>query len=534
MTLGERAQSAPLGVALLLGLTILGTTAVVVFGSAALTDTQEQSALARAEQTMTLFDSQAAQVALGDSSVQTVDFGHGDGSYQVDDTAGSVSIVQLDCDDDGDNGADYDFINDNLGEDDAYILSPRSLGAVTYESTSGDTMAYQGGGVWKRTKRGGAVMVSPPEFHYRGATLTLPLILTRGSGAGSGGVSASVTAPTGPTPVFPDSSDSFPSSSPDCGGEPYENPITDGTVIVRIESEYARAWGRYFETRTSGSISYFDADGDGEADDVAAIELVSLGQIGQFGMPGEGSSVTVSGASGGHSTEEFTITLAPDDSDAANFNNLQWSMYVDEGQYRLELHVTKGSGSGCSSGSTDFKTDANVYFSDDGGDTYQAWHKDDAFGATCVDADGDGSKDAIRLKMDFVDDGDSDTDYIDEESGDPVLEYVDDSALDGLEYYNVKGGDTLTDPVTFSGHGDWESQEYATSPSTGQDGGETIDRLINHYFAELPEEFELTVDDANVNSVSESSSDGSLTTGGSGRYVTYLHVTTNEIQVEVR
>jgi hypothetical protein len=522
----ERAQSAPLGVALLLGITILGTTAVVGLGGVALTDAQESSNLARAEQSMTLFDSQAAQVALGNSDIQTVDFGTGEGTYSVNPNAGEISIVQLDCDDDGDNGADYDPVTGSLGEDD-YELDSAALGSVTYETDSG-TLAYQGGGVWQKGESEGVGMVSPPEFHYREATLTLPIVLTRGSGGASGSASATVTSPTTPVTVFAKPGQAYPSSSPDCqnsGSTEYlTNPVTDGSMVVRIESEYSKGWGEYFETRTSGQVTYYDNDGDGEKDDVVLIELISLGQIGDFGMPGDGGSVTVSGASGSHSTEEYTIRLRPDDTDSANFNNLQWTMYAEEGNNQLEIHLKKSGSGGCPS--TGITADATIYYSDDGGTNYQGWHMDDAFDAECADLNGDGN-DEIYMDLGFVDDEDSDNDFTEIEGDDPALTYTSLSNSE-LQYFNPNGNfvDTASSPE-FSGHGDWESETYSAGDT------ETTDRLVNHYFAELPEEFDLTVDDKNSDTINEASSSGTLVIGGGGRYVTYLHITKNEVEVEI-
>ena len=81
--------------------------------------------------------------------------------------------------------------------------------------------------------------------------------------------------------------------------------------------------------------------------------------------------------------------------------------------------------------------------------------------------------------------------------------------------------------TTFSGHGDWEDETY-NNPDT-----ESIDRLVNHYFAELPDDFALVVNDKLSDTVNEASSGGVLLTGGSSQYVTYLHVTENEVEVEV-
>jgi len=67
-----RGQSNVLGYLLLIAIIVAGTSLVVVFGADALQQTNSQSELKRAEQTMTLFDSRAAMVALGTSDVQSL------------------------------------------------------------------------------------------------------------------------------------------------------------------------------------------------------------------------------------------------------------------------------------------------------------------------------------------------------------------------------------------------------------------------------------------------------------------------------
>lgn len=545
----DRGQSSVLGYALVVGIVALAVVSTLALGAAALEDTRTDSEVARAEQTMTLFDSQAAQVALGESSAQTVDLGRSDGTYTLDEMAGEISIVQLDCDDDGDNGgADYDGATGALGADDAYILSPQPLGKLVYE-TGDQTLAYQGGGVWKGSGEG-ARMISPPEFHYRGATLTLPVVLTRGDGGASGATKARVRSTTNAVPVYPNSSDSFPTSSPDCDEdgvtEPFKNPVADGTVIVRVESEYARAWGEYFATRTAGDVRY-------PADGVVVIELVSLKPLNDFAMPGDGGSVTVAGASGDHSTNGFTITLTPDSSDSARFNNLQWSMYVKEGNQEMEIYLKKGSGgdADCSDGTTDLQVDVTIYYSPDGGSTYYGWHGDDAFSAECENYDQSDAEDEIKLVADFVDDEDGDdtqpsgggpftssTDIeevsqVDVDRGDPKLEYVDKSGMNNLVHFGINGGATAPSSYIISGHGGSDPWEPTASFTPNDGDTVTVDRIVNHYFAELPAEFELTVDDKGSDTVQESASSGYLNAGSGNRYVTYLHVTRNEIEVEI-
>jgi len=515
---GERGQSAPIAVILLLGLAILGATAVVALGGAAIDGTEGRSELARAEQSMTLFDSQAAQVALGEADSQSVEFGYVNGDYRVDDSAGEISIVQLDCDDDdpSDPGAGYDPVTNTLSSDDEFVLSPTDLGTVLYER-DGTTIGYQGGGVWKE-RQDGSVMVSPPEFHFRGQTLTLPVIETRGSGSIGGSATASITEGVRADPVFPNVSDSFDATN--CGNSrSYLNPVTEGRVIVRIESRFAGAWGEYFSERTQGEVTYPD-------EDLVIVELVALGNIGQFQMPAEGGSITVPGASNGHSTPEFTFRMRPDDADSADFSNLQWSLFVDEGDNHLEVHLEQdGGGSPCPG--TGVEGRLYVYYSDDGGDNYQGWESTDTIEAECADLDGDGDEE-IYMDVDLVTDQNDDGNYTEIEGGDVNMTYTSIGSGRLVSFSPDDLIDTATSP-TLDGHGDfWE-------PETVSAGDElTTDQLINHYFAELPEDFELTVDDKNSDTVNEDASSGYLDTTGDGSYVTYLHVTRNEVDVRLR
>ncbi|MFC7020480.1 MULTISPECIES: DUF7289 family protein [Haloarcula] len=213
--LGTRAQSAPLGLLLVFAVMFIGATAVVALGSGAITTTQDQLANERAEQALTQLDSETALVALGSSNAQTVHIpgGVNDG-YVLDETAGHVTI-------------------EHEKPSGTVTLVDRDLGSVRTTGAS-STVAYQGGGVWKETD-GGSVMVSPPEFHYRNATLTFPIISVEGDTSLSERASVRRTS----------------SNEVDVS-----NPIQNGTIVVTITSDYYRAWGQYFETRTDGEVSY--------------------------------------------------------------------------------------------------------------------------------------------------------------------------------------------------------------------------------------------------------------------------------------
>ena len=134
---GERAQSEVLGTVLLLGLTVTVVGSTVALGGAALDDSQTRADLQRAEGAMTQLDSKTSLVAHGESPSQRASIGSNRGRVSIDDDAGRMRI-------------EAETSEGSANE----TVTP---GAVVYER-DGETVAYQGGGVW-RSGGGGARMV---------------------------------------------------------------------------------------------------------------------------------------------------------------------------------------------------------------------------------------------------------------------------------------------------------------------------------------------------------------------------------------
>lgn len=375
-TAGSRGQSESLGALLVIGLTIAAASAIVLLGGAALDSTQEQSDVQRAEHVMTLFDSRAATVALGDADVGSLQL-PGSGSYEVRDGTGWIRIRHTNY-------------SDGTGEQEEIYNA--TLGSVVYEN--GEThIAYQGGGVWRTDRYGNASMVSPPEFHYRDSTLTFPVVRVSGSGAISGRSTAVVTKATDARQVFPNQAMNYNGSDPP--DRNYTNPAENGSLTVTIKSDYYTGWAAYFRSRTSGNVS---VDHDNST---VTLDLFTLGSRGGFQMPndpddasGGNDGLLVRGLGGGHNLDEFTITLVDDPDDSANMNNLQWSMWAEEGNKQLELHLRDASGD-------DVK--ATVYYSDDGGATYHGWKNTTAFERVQEDVDSDGEDETV-LRVDWTGD----------------------------------------------------------------------------------------------------------------------------------
>ena len=164
-------------------------------------------------------------------------------------------------------------------------------------------------------------MVSPPEFHYHGETLTLPLIRVTGEGSASGEPELSVRSVNETARIYPTPNES----------SPY--PIEQGRVTVTVESEYYEGWKQYFEARTNGGITV-----DEEAERVT-VELEARETIGRFTMTGNGDEINLRGIDSNDAINEFTLTLRPNNpgggQSGREFSPFQWGLEVSESDFEL-------------------------------------------------------------------------------------------------------------------------------------------------------------------------------------------------------
>jgi hypothetical protein len=388
-----------------------------------------------------------------------------------------------------------------------------SLGSFVY--SNGDTeIAYQGGGVWRSDGVGEPRMISPPEFHFREATLTLPIITVEGQASGSGGVSAVVSSTGTPRNVFPNAT----SSGADGVGAPYngsngayQNPVENGTVYAWVHSEYYVAWANYFRQRTSGNVTVYDAN------ETVRLNLESLGRApGEFTPPEPGGTSVEAGAVGNnHPIEEFTLGLEVDN----NFNNAHWSLWSDSGSNELEIQVI--SHDNCKGGGFDGDVTFRYYYKNTSTGEHEEWKQrvsEDSSNA--VDADCRSNKEGT-LNIDFT-------------ATDTDMEYTDfDASSDSGNKDHFPDGmnEQSDDPATIDQHG-------SIDPGTVDYGDtKTINWTTNHYFSRMPGDIELNVDagPGGSNRIDEPASTGELsyeeTTGS--KYITFLHITENDVEIDV-
>lgn len=493
-------QSTVVGAALLLMITVMGTGLIVTLGGQAINQTQQSADLSRVEHSMSMFDSQAAMVALGETSTRSIQLGAGGaGSFSIEENAGWMRVTHH-------NYTEYN---------DTETIYNRTLGAVVYQN--GQTnIAYQGGGVW-RGRNGSSVMVSPPEFHYRAATLTLPVIRVEGNDSASGRSTAQVSLVERSTRVYPssqndDGADGGPGAPYDNTSAPYRNPVMNGHVTVTVHSDYYRGWANFFRTRTAGIVS---VDSQNRT---VTVELVSPGMVGAFQLPPRNQPVEVTGMGDGHALEEFTLTV----DEGNNFNNMYFSFWAESGgqEFEILVHIPEGlGGNPCSDGTLDDDSvdpiEMDVYYHDESTSTgHHAWKNNSIppkSGPIRMQCGGGG----VELYVDFT----SDTRFT----------YGSFSSTNDPAYWHHDWDGSKASSVDFDQH----PADPAGNFTTGEEA--TLDLLVNHYFALFAPNMNLVVNYGPGGSprVDVSASTGNLeyrmTTGG--QYITYLHITENRIRV---
>ncbi|WP_406660499.1 hypothetical protein V7O66_11705 [Methanolobus sp. ZRKC3] len=273
ITNSESAVSPVIGMLIILALTITSTSIILLYGMPTLSNMEDMANSQKVEQAFTVFDSRTSKVALGESPSQTTSFSIMDGSIKVNGGNASYNesrIVILNVD----IGAVWysGFQNQRYkwGSWEAYSAQPEmsefnvSMGSITY--TKGDRIVgYEGGGIWSKYPNGRSVMISPPEFHYNGETLTLPIMKISGDQVSSGttGVDITVSSDNMPVVLYPDSSTGR------------VNPLNSDKILIYIQSEFYTAWADY-----ANSLAYTSAETD-DANKTAIIELEVIPAMGQ-------------------------------------------------------------------------------------------------------------------------------------------------------------------------------------------------------------------------------------------------------------
>ncbi len=278
MLKNERAVSSVIGISIILVISLLSIGLMLLYTSPLISETQEMAKAQKVEQAFTVFDSRTSKSSLGESPLQATALSlmgenvaiHGNkDSYNES----SIQILFLSFD-----STWYDSFYQKRGAWNAwegYENEPdfagfnASMGKV--RCYSGDrVIAYEGGGVWSRYPAGGTVMISPPEFHYNGETLTLPVMKVTGNDSigGSANVNINVRSSNTPVVLYPDKTTNV----------NFTNPLNCNKILIYINSEFYDGWAEYAETLTS-TTAIMD-----HGNKTAIIEMDTRPEMGTFSL----------------------------------------------------------------------------------------------------------------------------------------------------------------------------------------------------------------------------------------------------------
>ncbi len=300
----ERAEAEVIGHIIILSITILGIGMITLFGVPAIYTLEDMANSKNVEQAFTVLDSRASRVTLGDSPLQITNIELGGGTLTVEPNSSKNS--------------GYIFVNSS----DFNFTIP--MGRIKY--TLGDRMvSYEGGGVWAQYPGGGTIMLSPPEFHYNGWTLTLPVINVSGNASVAGKGTTVVSIKKMETII------KYPNAS--AGRMNPVNGTNNGIVNVNITSDYYKSWADYARTLSYTNVSVNDKN------KTAIIVLEVLSPMGTFPLPAGQITIRNINTSNPTPINNFSVNLF--DSQMNKLNNMDWEIFATNGTTELELEVEK-------------------------------------------------------------------------------------------------------------------------------------------------------------------------------------------------
>ncbi|AKB85756.1 hypothetical protein [Methanococcoides methylutens] len=308
-----KAVSSVVGALIMFSLTVICISVMIFYSVPVVFEMQEEAKAQKIEQAFTILDSRISKVALGESPLQTTTVSLMGGQINVngpDEIDKGMMTIQI--------------INQTSNTKEEFNCS---LGTIEYVK-DGRKIAYEGGGVWSDYgQKGGAIMISPPEFHYNGVTLTLPIMKINGnsSSSGKGDINIAVTSDNTPYVLYPNTS------------AHRTNPVTHDKIIVYIKSDYYKAWANYADTMVYTSAT------TNEINKTAIIQFHTTPPMGEFSLINKLRIAQVN-ASNTLPFYDFAFHLEAEDTNSDGLNPDNYEMKATSGTKTLTYNFQKKKG----------------------------------------------------------------------------------------------------------------------------------------------------------------------------------------------
>jgi hypothetical protein len=195
-----------------------------------LSDLKDSVYMETSLESLSIIDGRISMVAYGITPSQPSKFDLNGGKMTVSNQSDSrVTVTVYNS-----SGVQKELFNKSLGKLE-YVVGDQKIG-------------YENGGLFRKFPEGNTVMITPPEFHLDGGTLTFPIFRINGNDSISGkgviainSISNDSISNKNPVTIYPNVPNNF------------SNPIFDNQVEIRIKSEYYKSWAQYIIERTEAS-----------------------------------------------------------------------------------------------------------------------------------------------------------------------------------------------------------------------------------------------------------------------------------------
>jgi hypothetical protein len=493
----DMAVSSVIGTSILLTITLLSICLMILYTAPVISDMQDIAKSQKIEQAFTVFDSKISKAALGESPLQTTSLSLMEENIDVDGSDESynesrMKIIFLYSTSDWYDGFyqqrsvwnAWDSY-ENRSDFDAFDAS---MGKVRYYS-GGRIIAYEGGGVWSKYPYGGTIMISPPEFHYNGETLSLPIMKVSGNNsiAGSSDVDIKVKSSNIPVVLYPNTSIN----------SNFTNPLNCNKILIYVNSEFYDGWADYAETLTSTS-TILDYENK-----TAIIEMDTLADMGTFPME---YSFKISGLnySNPDPIHNLSFYYVSELQSASNFNPTGSALIVTsgDGKKTLVYGISKKPPQSVHLGAVQPLGVGNaITYTDSVLGKTEEW-KSEAGSEFTVNKNPITNKEA-NSTIDFLSDS-----YL--------LEY--DSNSEDFSWGPVSSTSTTPDLYIVKGN---------------TNATQSLNNVTQHYMRLLAQDGAIKIDwdQKSNNKISVDDSTYTLKYDGGNAILTYLHITSNELEV---
>ncbi|WP_440953515.1 DUF7289 family protein [Methanococcoides sp. FTZ1] len=461
-----KAVSSVVGALIMFSLTIICISVMLLYSVPVIFEMQEDAKAQKIEQAFTILDSRISKVALGESPVQTTTITLMGGTIDVN-SQGEADRGKM----------TIQIINQTDNTNEEFNCS---LGTIEYVKDD-RKIAYEGGGVWSNYgSRGGSVMLSPPEFHYNGVTLTLPIMTINGnsSSSGEGDFEIAVTSDNKPQILYPNVSASA----------QRKNPVLHDKVIVYIESQYYDAWANYAET-----MIYTSATTDDE-NETAIIEFHTVPPMGTFSLS---NKIKMGQVNESNLDPVYDFNFHYEAAQSQGLNPKKYEMKAISGTKTLIYTLQKKGGAD--------QLELHVTYMDTsvGSDYIEHWEGIDTFSI-------DGAQEDESSNVDLLDE------YF-------IMEYSP-TSQDCAETDFSWGPSNATSELP--------DVEFNADPAYNQ---YPLYDITQHYIKLMTKEdpIEFILDGGSQDPMDYSNSKVTLNYDSMGNLITYLHVTQNELNVQI-